>query len=89
MTRCRPPAAPSPPDGLYQRILDPVPAEIAAYQNAARDWLLLWSRWRRTWTAIARFGPEPLIIDHPDPIVLLQRCRVAELTAVHRQTTRG
>lgn len=65
----------------YERASEPVPAEIAAYQNVARGWLLMWSPWRRTWTAIACFGAAPVIIDHPDPLELLRQCRAAELSA--------
>lgn len=76
---------PLPPPGPPRRRLPaPGPREVAGYQAMARGWLVMWSPWRRVWTAIAQFGPEPLIFDHPDPWELLDRCRAAELaTARH------
>ncbi len=64
---------------------DPAPRQIAAVQAAASDWLVMWSAWRRDWTAFARFGPVALVVDDPDPGRLLRRCRAAELTFGERR----
>lgn len=63
--------------------VDPVPQEVAAVQGVLRDWAVMWSPWRRAFTAFARFGGEPLIIDEPDKMRFLQRCHAAELAAAH------
>ena len=60
---------------------DPSPQQLAALQSRCDGWSLMWSRWRRAYTAFARFGATPAIIDDADPARLLERCRRFE-TAV-------
>ncbi|GAA4637218.1 hypothetical protein GCM10023196_090130 [Actinoallomurus vinaceus] len=46
---------------------DPSPQDLAALQATCRGWAVMWSRWRRAYTAFALFTAEPLIVDEPDP----------------------
>lgn len=74
----------APIDPPYVSAPAPGPGEVAAYQQMARDWLVMWSPWRRVWTAMALFGSEPIIIDHPNPWELLKHCHAAEMAAAAR-----
>jgi hypothetical protein len=82
--------APLPPPGPPRRRgPDPHPQQVAYLQMQARGWLVMWSPWRRAWTAVAQFGPVPVILDHPNPEELLKRCRAAELSATQRWPARA
>jgi hypothetical protein len=56
---------------------------VAALQAACGGWAVMWSRWRRAYTAFAAFTPVPLIVDEPDPARLLQRCREVQYAVAH------
>lgn len=88
MKRHRAPHGVAPVDVPYVFGSDPGPREVAAYQAMARDWVWMWSPWRRAWTAIARFGPRPLILDNPNPHALLARCRAAEMSSARHPPPR-
>ena len=62
----------------HPTVTDPSPQDLAALQMACRGWAVMWSRWRRAYTAFALLASEPLIVDAPDPELLLQRCRAIE-----------
>lgn len=85
MTRHRAGGAPPTPGRPARCLPDPWPTEVAQYQAMARDWLWMWSPWRRAWTAVARFGARPLILDDPNPHELLRQCRAAELAVASRR----
>ncbi len=51
----------------------------ASIQAKHRWWLVMWSPWRRQFTAMGCFAPVPIIIDEADRIELLQRMRAEEL----------
>lgn len=72
---------PAPTRAPRLRLRDPAPQEVAQVQAAIGNWLLMWSAWRRAWTAFATFGTVPVIFDDPDPMRLLWRCRAAETAA--------
>ncbi|WP_433187760.1 hypothetical protein [Actinoallomurus sp. CA-150999] len=64
---------------------DPSPQDLAAVQAACRGWAVMWSRWRRAYTAFATFTAGPLILDEPDPARLMQRCREVQYAVAHGQ----
>jgi hypothetical protein len=53
---------------------------ITAYrvQAARSGWLVIWSPWRRTFTAFAVFAPEPVVIDEATVELLVNRMHLAE-----------
>ena len=79
----------APPPGPRRRVPDPHPQEVAYLQMQARGWLVMWSPWRRTWTATALFGTQPIIIDHRNVHRLLPQCEQAETAAAHGPPTRA
>ncbi|MEV5708325.1 hypothetical protein [Actinoallomurus sp. NPDC052274] len=62
---------------------DPSPAELAAIQAAAPNWLVMWCWYPREYAALAKFGAEPTIIYDRDPRQLLRHCQEVELAAAH------
>ncbi|WP_345435935.1 hypothetical protein [Actinoallomurus vinaceus] len=60
---------------------DPSPRDLAALQAACTGWLIMWSRWRRAYTAFGACTKRPVIIDEADPARLIQQCRAIELAA--------
>lgn len=54
-------------------------------QNRCRGWLVIWSKWRQTYTAFSCMTTEPMIIDDADfdrfldRIEQVERKRVGEL----------
>ncbi|MCO6010539.1 hypothetical protein NE236_36835 [Actinoallomurus purpureus] len=79
------PAGPVRPPIRRPVVTDPSPQDLAAVQAACRDWAVMWSRWRRAYTAFATFTAGPLIVDEPDPARLLQRCREVRYAVAHGQ----
>lgn len=65
----------------------PRPEDIAAaIERTQPGWLVMWSPWRRKFTAFALFGPlfgEALVLDEAEVPALLDRMREAEM-AVER-----
>jgi hypothetical protein len=47
-------------------------------QAARPGWLVMWSPWRRTFTAFACFTPDPVVIDEPTADLLVSRMCLAE-----------
>ncbi|WP_433177767.1 hypothetical protein [Actinoallomurus sp. CA-150999] len=61
---------------------DASPVAVAqAVQNHCPGWLVFWSPWRRTFTAIACFTRDPVLIDARTPNDLLDDMREIEATA--------
>jgi hypothetical protein len=54
-------------------------------QRSCPQWLVMWSAWRRTFTAFACFTREPVIIDEPRADVFLQLIKQVELEASGRR----
>lgn len=48
-------------------------AVAASVQETRRGWLIFWSPWRRTYTAIASITREPTILDEKLVDVLLEK----------------
>jgi hypothetical protein len=84
-TSHRAPHGVAPAEPAYVRAIDPGPAELAGWQSMIPDWLLMWSPWRRAWTAMARFGAQPIIIDDRNIHHLLAQCQRAEMAAAYGQ----
>lgn len=47
-------------------------------QSKVRGWIVMWSPWRQTFTAFARFSSEPLIIDEADSDRFVERLQQME-----------
>ena len=45
-----------------------------------QGWVVMWSSWRRAFTAFACFTAEPVVLDEPAVPVLLAHMRQTELT---------
>jgi hypothetical protein len=54
-------------------------AEARQIQHSRRGWLVMWSLWRRTFTAFSCFSPAPVVVDAPTPESLLIRMQHVEL----------
>lgn len=52
---------------------DPHPRVAASLTDTCRGWLVIWSPWRRTYTAFAAVTGERTIIDEPTVHSLLDR----------------
>lgn len=73
------PAAPPSSSPVEHRL---TPAQVAAsLESACRGWVVFWSPWRRTFTAIACFTREPVIVDEPMVHQLLDRIGRVEMAA--------
>lgn len=48
-------------------------------QESHRSWVVMWSAWRRTFTAFSCFTPGPLVVDEPTPDALISAMRRVEL----------
>lgn len=48
-------------------------------QGQYRRWLVMWSRWHRTFTAFSCFSPRPLVVDEPTADRLRERISSIEL----------
>lgn len=48
-------------------------------QASHRQWLVMWSTWRRTFTAFSCFAPDPLVVDQPTADALLNEMLRIEL----------
>jgi hypothetical protein len=55
----------------------------ARIQGRHPAWMVMWSCWRRQFTAIGRLAPVPVILDEADPRALLQAMRAEELRHAH------
>jgi hypothetical protein len=53
--------------------------EAQRIQNSHRSWLVMWSVWRRTFTAFSCFSPHPLVVDKPTADGLVSEMRRIEL----------
>lgn len=52
----------------------PDPGAVASQVEAVRPgWVVLWSPWRRTFTAFGCFAPVPVVLDDPVPVRLVSR----------------
>jgi hypothetical protein len=80
------PAEPVHPPVRRAVVADPSPQDLAAVQAACGGWAVMWSRWRRAYTAFATFTAGPFILDEPDPARLLQRCREVRTAVAHGRT---
>ncbi|REE96789.1 hypothetical protein [Thermomonospora umbrina] len=47
-------------------------------QTAFPGWLVMWSPWRRTFTAFASFTPNALVMDEPTTDRLIDQMRMVE-----------
>lgn len=47
-------------------------------QARVRGWFVMWSPWRQTFTAFARFSSEPLIVDEADSDRFVERLQKME-----------
>ena len=65
-----------PPDDRARRV-------AARIQAKHPCWLIMWSPWRREFTAFGRFAPAAIVIDQADPRDLLTAMREEELRAAH------
>jgi hypothetical protein len=83
------PAEPVQPLAQRPFVADPSPQDLAAVQAACRGWAVMWSRWRRAYTAFATFTAGPLIVDESDAALLLQRCREVRYAVAHGQAMIG
>lgn len=45
-----------------------------------RGWLVMWSRWHRTFTASSCFSPTPLVVDEPTASRMLARLSRVEFS---------
>jgi len=48
-------------------------------QDRHRNWVVMWSAWRQTFTAFGCFAPDRLVLDEPTTAELLDAMRAAEL----------
>jgi hypothetical protein len=48
-------------------------------QESHRSWVVMWSAWRRTFTAFSCFTPGPMVVDEPTPEALISAMRRVEL----------
>jgi hypothetical protein len=68
-----------------------LPAEVTTawqLQRARPGWVVMWSPWRRTFTAFAYFAPVALVLDSPTAEQLTAEMRQAELQYAAPVTTR-
>jgi hypothetical protein len=54
-------------------------AEARQIQQSHRGWLVMWSVWRRTFTAFSCFSTAPVVVDAPTTQSLLIRMHHVEL----------
>lgn len=63
-----------------------MPAQARALQRTRPGWVVMWSYWRRTFTAFACFAPDPVVIDEAVPERLAVRLNDAERYYAARST---
>jgi hypothetical protein len=61
---------------------------VARIQAKHPCWLIMWSPWRREFTAFGRFAPVAIVIDQADPRDLLRAMREEELRSARMRDGR-
>jgi hypothetical protein len=60
-------------------------AEARQIQHSHRGWLVMWSAWRRTFTAFSCFSPTPVVVDALTAQSLIIRMQHVELYYANHQ----
>jgi hypothetical protein len=62
---------------------------VASLQQTCPSWLVMWSRWRQTYTAFACFTAEPVIVDEAQEDAFLARLKAIEMASASGQDVRA